>query len=169
MTDFVGKQNVGVDLRKGQKSPFDSRSAMVELDQEWISSLFRFFSCPGHEVTGESLKGLRATKEHCQSPPQNADLGRITTMPLYETYRGRKTPEKTFLPWPGFFYFHEYLSDRLLGLYAGSLCPLQIAGHTPCSGIVAQWAGDRVVESPFPVQVGPQEYDNNQSANRYVR
>jgi hypothetical protein len=52
MTAFVGKQKAGMGPQKGQKSPFDSQSTMVELDQESRFSLFRFFSCPGHEETG---------------------------------------------------------------------------------------------------------------------
>jgi hypothetical protein len=52
MTDFVGMQKAWVGLQKGQKSPFDSQCVVVELDQESRFSLFRFLSCPGHEVTG---------------------------------------------------------------------------------------------------------------------
>jgi len=52
MTDFVGNEKAGMGLKKGQKSPFDSQSVVVGLDQESRFSLFRFFSCPGHEVTG---------------------------------------------------------------------------------------------------------------------
>jgi len=52
MTDFVGKQKAGMGPQKEQKSPFDSQSVVIELDQESRFSLFRFFFCPGHGVTG---------------------------------------------------------------------------------------------------------------------
>lgn len=131
MTDFVGKVGSRMGLGRGQKSPFDDQQVMVELDQE---SRFRFFSCPGHEETGMSRKDLGSTKEHRQSPPQNACLGGIATMPLNETFRRRKPPEEAFLPWPGFFCLDQYLPDSLLGFQADSLCPLQIASKGPGCG-----------------------------------
>jgi hypothetical protein len=60
MTDFVGKGNRRNGPEKGQKSPFDSQKGMVGSHQESRSSLFRFLSCPGHEETGVSRKGLGA-------------------------------------------------------------------------------------------------------------
>ncbi len=127
MTDFVGNMSLRVGPKKEQKSPFDSQSAMVRLDQEWRVSLFRFFSCPGHEETGRSRKGLGAFKEHRKSPPQDNGLGGIPTMPLDETFRRRKPAEEAFLPWPGFFYLDQYLPDSLLGFQTDGFCPLQLS------------------------------------------
>ena len=74
MPGFVGKAGLRMGPQKRQKSPFDLQQGVVKLHHEWRSSLFCFFSCPGHEETGRSRKGLRATKEHRQSPPKDGDL-----------------------------------------------------------------------------------------------
>lgn len=74
-------------------------------------------------------------------------------MPLDENLRWRKPAEKALLPWPGFFYFHQHLSDRLLGFHAGSLCSLQIARYTPGRGIMAQPSGDTVAKPSVAIQL----------------
>ena len=156
-----------MELKKRQKSPFDSQIGVVRSDQESGFSLFRFFSCPGHEETGVERKGLGSSKQHRQSPPKDRGLGGIA-MPPYEGMRRRQPMSKALLPWPGFFYFDQYLPNGLLCFQADGFGPLQVASEASGCGILAKLPLNTVAYTSLPIQIGPQKSDNNQCAKGYV-
>ena len=132
-------------------------------EQESAVSVFGFCSCPGHEDTGVGRKGLGADKKHRYRPPQCADCRGIA-MPLYEPFRWRKPPGKRLIPWPGFYYFDQYLPNGLLGFQADGFGPFQIAGQgSRRCGFVQLWQ-DALMNAFVAFQVCPQKSDNDQRA-----
>jgi len=160
MTGFVGKECQRMGPKRGQKSPFGSQEGVVGSHQERSQSLFCFFSCPGHEETGRSRKGLGALKEHRQSPPQLARWGGLAMSPA-KTWRRRKPILKAFLPWPGFFLLDQHLPDCLLSLQTERFCPFQIAGQGSGTHGMLQFWREGIVDPLFPIQIAPQQSDND--------
>jgi hypothetical protein len=90
-------------------------------------------------------------------------------MSLDETFRRRKPVLKALLPWPGFFLLDQYLPDRLLGLQRKGFCPLQIAGQCSGGDRMFQLGRKGIVDSLSPIQIAPQQRNNDQSAKGNVR
>ena len=90
-------------------------------------------------------------------------------MSLGQTWRRRKPARKAFLPWPGFLLLNQYLPDSLLSLQAEGFCPLQIAGQGSGADCMLQFWGQGIDDPLFPIQIAPQQSDNDQSAKRNIR
>ncbi len=90
-------------------------------------------------------------------------------MPVDETCRRRKPAFKAFLPWPGFFLLDQYLPDRLLGFQTKGFCPLQVAGQGPRACRLIELGRNRVLDTPFPVNIGPQKGHDEECADTPVR
>lgn len=90
-------------------------------------------------------------------------------MSLDKTWRRRKPPSEALLPWPGFFLLDQNLPDYLLGLQREGFCPLQIAGQGPGADSMLQFFGKGIVGPLSPIQIGPEQNDNNQGAKGNVR
>ena len=90
-------------------------------------------------------------------------------MSLAKTWMRRKPSRKAFLPWPGFLLLNQYLPDSLLSLQAEGFCPLQIAGQGSGADCMLQFWGQGIDDPLFPIQIAPQQSDNEQSAKGNVR
>lgn len=90
-------------------------------------------------------------------------------MSVDQTWRRRKPPSEALLPWPGFFLLDQNLPDYLLGLQREGFCPLQIAGQGPGADSMLQFFGKGIVGPLSPIQIGPEQDDNDQGAKGYVR